>query len=116
MTDVALVLRRKGETWVYDDPEFGVVDEPVSLSAEPFVTRLRHTQLDRKYKAFRVVLSDTEMDNAGMTARLVISDSDGAVYYFKVGGWSGQGWLCAHLYDYFPGRAPLKLWARAEAV
>ena len=109
-----LVLRWEHDTWVYDDPEVGVSGEPFVLGADTMLTTLRELQVGPGREPFRVVFSAQPFPGA-LEARSFDEDAGGVWYRADIDGVTLEGWLCAHLFDYF-AQAPPSIFVRAMPV
>jgi hypothetical protein len=102
-----LTLYRHNNAWVYDDPRFGKVAEPLVLGASEMlddIIILDKGALTRE--PVEVLFSHKPFPGAHSGERLR-GEADGTWYTFQ----GEEAWLCAALFDYFT-TAPEKLYVR----
>lgn len=102
----ALEFYRKSQMWVYDDPTYGKVAEPLILGASEMLDYIMLKQLGYVTREnVNVTFSSNEFPNA-VCGYHHHADSTGGDWYTLNGE---QAWLCPALMDYFT-KAPDQLW------
>lgn len=98
-------------TWVFDDPEVGLIREPFVSGVPEIIDRLVKDLPDAR-NGFRLLFS--EQPFPGYQAGFEKLDPEyGGVWYRDQR--DSRGWLCAALFKYF-AEAPRRLYVRAEPL
>jgi hypothetical protein len=97
---------RKFGTWCYSDPKFNVRDEPLVEGAEVIFDRVvEETWPGERIAAFHLQAYAGDRDGSPFVLRRVGRPRNGGQDY-RLQGTRLKGWLCKHLFDYFPDGAP----------
>jgi len=98
----ALTLYRSGDHWVYDDPRFGRVAEPLILGASELLDQIIVFDLGTHTRnPVNVIFSGRPFPKAHMGK--LMNEEDGGSWYSMEGK---EAWLCPALLDYFDTAPP----------
>lgn len=96
-----------GTTWVFDDPQRGLVREPFVAGTPEMIDRALEEAGLPPRRPFSVVFSDREFPGCRIALERVREESGGSWYR-----WAGiEGWLCPALLRYFDA-APPRIYCR----
>lgn len=97
-------------TWVFDDPEVGLVREPFVEGMPEMIDQLVEDILDAR-SGFRLTFS--AMPFPGRQRELVRMHEEDGGYWYRSLEPELEGWLCPALFKYFD-EAPERLYVRAD--
>lgn len=98
-------------TWVFDDPDRGLVKEPFVSGIPEMIDELVRDIPDAR-AGFRLLFSATPFPGHQSVFARHRSEFGGTWYR---GGAGAEGWLCPALFKYFD-EAPAELYAKAEPL
>jgi hypothetical protein len=98
-------------TWVFDDPDRGLVKEPFVSGIPEMITEMTRHIPDAR-NGFRLLFSATPFPGHQAVFTKHRSEFGGTWYRSDAGA---EGWLCPALFKYFDD-APPKLYAKAEPL
>lgn len=98
-------------TWVFDDPDVGLVREPFVSGIPEMIDKLVE-DIPEAEKGFRLLFSAKPFP--GYTLKLIWrrEAKEGNWYYCEK--FKSEGWLCPALFKYFK-KAPKEIYAKAES-
>ena len=99
-----------GGTWVFDDPQTGLVREPF-VSGIPAMIDVLVRDIPDARSGFRLTFSAEPFPGFQKKVLLVRPESGGN--WYRMEDPSAEGWLCPALYHYFQ-KAPPQLFVRAD--
>lgn len=104
-----------GSTWVFDDPERGLVKEPFVAGADTLISMaVRLKGIRKPEKGFRLTFSEHEFPGHDLYLVWVRPEGSGNVYKApRLGG--AQGWLCPALLKYFE-KPPKRIYVRVDSL
>ncbi|HUP57472.1 MAG TPA: DUF6717 family protein [Bdellovibrionota bacterium] len=103
---------RSSGTWVFDDPEAGLVREPFVAGVPAILDRLV-AGIPRASEGFRLLFSSSPFPGYQASFIRTRSEHEGSWYRDELKG--DEGWLCPALFKYFE-QAPERLFIRVEAI
>ena len=101
-----LEFYRKAHMWVYDDPTFGKVAEPLILGASEVLDTIMEIQLGYVTRKPVIVTFSRHRFPGAVCGLHQKPDKAGGDWYTFAGQ---RAWLCPALMDYFT-KAPKQLW------
>ena len=112
MNAIGIIAPYKYEgLWVFDDPEVGLVREPVIAGIDTMIDRLV-AEIPNAGSGFRLLFSAKPFPGHTIKLQWRRAESGGNWYYAPQ--FDMEGWLCPALFRYFE-TAPPELYGRAEA-
>jgi hypothetical protein len=104
---------RYSGTWVFDDPEVGLMREPFVSGVPEMIDRLvRH--IPSATGGFRLLFSASPFPGY-QAAFEYVRDEMGGAWYRSEDAPEMEGWLCPALFRYFP-EPPPRIYAKAESL
>lgn len=101
---------RYGGTWVFDDPDVGLVKEPFVAGIPQLIDKLVKDIPDAD-KGFRLLFSSKPFP--GHATKLIWRrEQNGGNWYYSE-EFDSEGWLCPALFKYFK-KAPKEIYIKAE--
>ena len=101
---------RYNGSWVFDDPDVGLVREPFVSGIDLMIDRLT-ANIPNAAQGFRLIFSAQPFPGHSVKLTLRREEYGGNWYYCAEYGM--EGWLCPALFKYFK-EAPRELYAQAE--
>lgn len=105
-----------GGTWVFDDPDVGLVREPF-VSGVPEILNELVQSIPSARNGFRLLFSDSPFP--GYQAEFEQTRSEYGGTWYRQANFGArtarEGWLCPALFKYYEV-APLKIYIRAEPL
>ncbi len=98
------------DTWVFDDPAAGLVQEPFVSGVPEMIDSLVKDVPDAK-NGFRLLFSASPFP--GFQKRLTRQREEFEGYWYAADDPPTEGWLCPALFRYFE-EAPAELYVKAE--
>lgn len=99
-------------TWVFDDPDAGLVREPFVCGVPEMIDRMV-ADVPGAARGFRLVFSGGPFPGSMVQLDWLREEIGGNWYAWREGAM--EGWLCPALFKYFEA-APPRIYARVEAV
>jgi len=99
-------------TWVFDDPRVGLVQEPFVSGADVFLSFLSK-DIPHSHKGFRLIFSADSFP--GYQQKVTKVDDELGGSWYESTDPPMKGWLCPALLRYF-SEAPHEIYVRAEAL
>jgi len=103
---------RHAGTWVFDDPNAGLVREPFVFGMPEIIDEIVRG-IKGATKGFRLLFSAEPFPEHSV--KLVWKRSEHGGNWYLAEKLDMEGWLCPALFKYFP-RAPREIYARAESL
>lgn len=103
---------RHAGTWVFDDPNVGLVKEPF-VSGIPEMIDALVACVPNARQGFRLLFSRKPF--AGWQLKLLRIGPDAGGNWYRLEANGAEGWICPALFKYFK-TAPRELYVRAEAI
>lgn len=100
------------QTWVFDDPRVGLVQEPFVSGADEFLSTLVRDIPDAR-RGFRPLFSVDPFP--GYQQKLAWDREEMGGNWYRSDELATEGWLCPALFRYFE-EAPAELHVRAEPL
>ena len=101
-------------TWVFDQPELGLIREPFVMNADAMLTRLvRDAGVEHPLTGFKLLFSAQPFPGAQQEGIKLREESGGA--WYRTEEPAMEGWLCPALLRFFP-HPPERLFVRAETL
>lgn len=98
-------------TWVFDDPEKGLVKEPFVFGADEMVEWIAG-QTEGSEKGLLILFSDRPFPGFQKKLTWIREEADGN--WYKIDDPEMEGWLCPALLQYFD-IPPAEIYVKAEA-
>ena len=98
-------------TWVFDDPQRGLVREAFVSGADDWMERMAASVPGGSTRGFTLVFSAEPFPGAQRRLQFRRAEHGGAWYYDAQ--MKHEGWLCSTLFDYFPS-PPREIWAQVK--
>ncbi|WP_299489084.1 DUF6717 family protein [Acaryochloris sp. IP29b_bin.137] len=102
---------RYEETWVFDDPQAGLVQEPFVSGIPQMIDRLV-VDIPKAEQGFKLIFAQTPFP--GYQAQLDWLRPEFGGHWYRWSAEEMEGWLCPALFKYFAD-APPQLFCQAEA-
>lgn len=99
-------------TWVFDDPQVGLVQEPFVAGVPEIINRFLEQTIG-KVDRFRLLFSASPFP--GYQIKLDRCEGESCGQWYEVKGDGMKGWLCPALFKYFDA-APEAIYAKAERI
>jgi hypothetical protein len=104
---------RYSGTWVFDDPNVGLVREPFVSGVPEMIDEMVKDIPRAREDGFRLTFSAGPFPGHEWEFKWVRAESGGNVYRMEVPPM--EGWLCPALFQYFE-KAPQRLYVRADPI
>lgn len=104
-----LTFYRKNSTWVYDDPTYERIAEPLVANADVLLDKIMQHQLGYVTRKPGVVSFSDRHFPGSVYGTLIDSTQLGSWYELN----GERAWLCPALFDYYP-TAPQQLYVKVE--
>jgi hypothetical protein len=105
-----IVPYRYGETWVFDDENFGFIREPFVFGIPEMIDHLVQ-DIPNAVSGFRLLFSQQPFPGYQVKLVWLREEYQGNWYIWPDKGF--EGWLCPALYSFFP-LAPVQIYCKAE--
>lgn len=100
------------ETWVFDDPTFGLVKEPF-VAGIPQIIDAAVAEIENAQNGFRLLFSHQQFPGSVIQLNRLNPEAGGTWYQLE--GSEMKGWLCPALFHYFPV-APERIFIAVEEL
>lgn len=100
------------QTWVFDDRDVGLKQEPF-VSGAPEIINLLVRGIPKARKGFRLLFSAAPFP--GFQMRLLWLKEEAGGNWYRLDGTTMEGWLCPAMFHYFH-TAPKEIYAKAERL
>ena len=100
----------QAQTWVFDDPAVGLVQEPFVAGIPEMINELVRDIPDAR-RGFRLLFSASPFPGYQQKAVRVRPEAGG--WWYRTEEPAAEGWLCPALFRYFD-QAPEELYVKAE--
>ncbi len=109
---IAPYWHEPAQTWVFDDPRVGLVQEPFVSGVPEMIDWLVGDIPDAR-KGFRLLFSQGPFPGCQTQMTWVAEEMGG--HWYRADATGMQGWLCPALFRYFD-EAPRVIYVKAEAL
>jgi hypothetical protein len=111
---MVIVPYRHQGTWVFDDPNAGLVREPFVAGVPEMIDHLV-TDIPNAKTGFRLLFSARPFPGHQEKLTWTRADEGSDGNYYRLDDPPMEGWLCPALFKYF-NEAPAELYVKAEAI